>query len=260
VSAQNSSLTELKKRLAVANRVMGYWYNTLGLDNILMTLGHVSERLDDGNRFLVKGRPPVDDMLIKTRSHDIVTVNLDAVKVGGSDDVSIPGETKLHSSIYKNRDDVRAVCHAHPHFAVLTSILDLKLRPICNEGIDLFPIPVFRNNALISTDELGMGLVERLGKANACLLRGHGSVTLAGSCEEAVIRMMQLEEQARLNLYAFIAKGPSYKGIPQDHAERYIQATWESLRRSGLSEERIKSQISGLSIWNYLVEQVASDV
>ncbi len=225
-----------------------------------MTFGHVSERLKDSDRFLVKGRPSVNDLLIKTKVHDIVTVNLEAVKIDGSPDVSIPGETKLHSFIYKNRDDVNAICHAHPHFSVLTSILDLELKPICNEGIDLFPVPVFRNNALISTDELGTALADKLGKANACLLRGHGAVTLADSCEVAVIRMMQLEEQARLNLYAFMAKGPEYEGIPVDQANEYMQAATTSLRRSGLSEERIRNQISGLNLWTYLAEQVAQDV
>lgn len=260
MSAQDNTVSKLKERLAVANRVMGCWYNTLGIGNILMTLGHVSERLKDGDRFLVKGRPAVNDLLIKTKIRDIVTVNLDAVKVDGSPDVSMPGETKLHSFIYRNRDDVKAICHAHPHFAVLASILDLELKPICNEGIDLFPIPAFRDNALISTDELGMGLADRLGKANSCLLRGHGAVTLADSCELAVIRMMQLEEQARLNLYSFMAKGPEYEGIPADQAKGYLQAAGASLRRSGLSEERARNQISGLSLWTYLAEQVANDV
>lgn len=260
MSAQDNTVPKLKERLAVANRVMGCWYDTLGVGNILMTLGHVSERLKDSDRFLVKGRSTVNDLLIRTKVHDIVTVSLEAVKVDGSPDVSMPGETKLHSFIYRNRDDVKAICHAHPHFAVLASILDLGLKPICNEGIDLFPIPVFRDNALISTDELGMGLVDKLGKANACLLRGHGAVTLADSCELAVIRMIQLEEQARLNLYAFMANGPEYKGIPEDQAKGYIQAASASLRRSGLSEERLRNQISGLSVWTYLAEQAGSDV
>lgn len=250
----------IKQRVAIANRVLGNWYNTLGIGSILMTFGHVSERIATRDQFYVRGRPRVDDLLIKTTTNEIIAVDFSANKLDGSSSVSMPGETKLHSFIYRNRKDVKSVCHAHSHFCVLAADLGLKLKPMCNEGIDLFPVKLYNNNALISTDEHGTDLVRSLGKANACLLRGHGAVTVADSCEVAVIRMMQLEEQARLNLYAFMAKGLGYEGIAKNQAKGYIQAASASLRRSGLSEESIRNQISGRSLWTYLVEQVANDV
>lgn len=252
----NYSASAMKKRLAIANRVLGNWYNTLGLGNILMTFGHVSERIESENRFYVRGRPRVNDLLIKTTKNEIVTVDFDAIKVAGSPSVSMPGETKLHSFIYRRRNDVKSVCHAHPHFCVLAADLGLKLKPMCNEGIDLFPVKLYNNNALISTDERGSELVQALDDANSCLLRGHGAVTVGDACEVAVIRMIQLEEQARLNLLAFMARGAEYVGIPDRQATEYLEGARRGLRRAGLSEDQIKKHLSGLNLWAYLAGQV----
>lgn len=247
----------MSERLAVANRVVGYWYNTLGLGHLLMTFGHVSERIKHSNTFLIRGRPAVNDSLINTRTNEIMEVDLNAVKVSGQPGVSMPGETKMHSFIYKYRNDVSAVCHAHPHYCVLASVLGLKLKPICNEGIDLFPVPQYDNNALIATDELGQHVASALGKSVACILRGHGAVTVADTCEVAVIRMMQLEEQARLNFLAFTGMGADYEGIPEDQAAVYMEATWQGLRRAGLPEEQAKAHLGGMNLWSYLASQVS---
>jgi 3,4-dihydroxyphthalate decarboxylase len=253
------STSDVKERLAVANRVLGSWFITLGLGSILMTFGHVSEKTAAKDQFCVRGRPLTNDILIKTTTNEIVTVDYSANKVGGSPGVSMPGETKLHSFIYKTRNDINAVCHAHPHFSVLAADLGLKLKPMCNEGIDLIPVKVYNNNALISNDVRGADLVRALGKANSCLLRGHGAVTLGDSCEVAVMRMIQLEEQARLNVLAFMAKGSRYNGIPEDQAGKYLKGAREGLRRSGLSEDQINRHLSGLNLWEYLAKQVDLD-
>jgi ribulose-5-phosphate 4-epimerase/fuculose-1-phosphate aldolase len=251
--------SDVKERLAIANRVLGNWYNTLGLGSILMSFGHVSEKTTAGNQFYVRGRPVSDDLLIKTKASEIVIVDFSSSKkVGGSSSVSMPGETKLHSFIYRKRSDVNSVCHAHPHFCVLASDLNLDLKPMCNEGIDLFPIKLYRNNALISTDERGNELVRVLGDADSCLLRGHGAVTIGATCEIAVMRMIQLEEQARLNVFAFMAKGTNYEGITESQASRYLDETRSGLKRAGLSEDQIKKHLSGLSLWPYLADQVLS--
>jgi len=259
VSDKNQSLSAVKERLSIANRVLGNWYITVGLGSVLMTFGHVSEKIAVKDQFCVRGRPLVDDYLTKTTANDIVTVDLSANKVDGSSDVSMPGETKLHSFIYKSRNDVKAVCHAHPHFSVLAADLGLKLKPMCNEGIDLFPVKIYNNNALISNDERGSGLVRALGQADSCLLTGHGAITLGDSCEVAVIRMIQLEEQARLNVLAFMAKGSKYTGIPKNQASEYLNGAREGLRHSGLSEDQIKKHLSGLNLWGYLAKQVSSE-
>jgi ribulose-5-phosphate 4-epimerase/fuculose-1-phosphate aldolase len=241
---------DLRQRVAAANRVMGYWYNVLGIGHTLMHLGHVSAKLPGKSLFFVKGRPLINDLMIKTTILNVVTVDFDGKKVEGASDVTIPSEIQLHSYIYRARPDVGAICHAHPHFTILSSDLKIPLKPMCNGGLDVFPIMMYWDNALISTDEHGQGLVKALGKASTCLLRGHGAVTVADTPENAMLKMMYLENQAKLNVYAYMTVGKDYQGIPEEQVQRYIS---DLAKRAQLAERRARTTEQNL--WEYLIEQ-----
>ena len=241
---------ELRRRVAAANRVMGYWYNVLGIGHTLMHLGHVSARVPGQNLFLVKGRPLVNDLMIKTEILNVVTVDLEGRKVEGAPDVTMPGEIQLHSYIYKAKPNSGGICHAHPHFTTLASVLNIELKPMCNEGLNIFPVNTYGDNALISTNEQGEGLVKALGEASACLLRGHGAVTVADSPEKAMLNMMYLENQAKLNVYAYMAVGKDYPSIPDEQVQRYVS---DLSARAQRSERRART--SQQNLWDYLLEQ-----
>ncbi|MQG76144.1 MAG: hypothetical protein FI703_02315, partial [SAR202 cluster bacterium] len=69
-----------------------------------------------------------------------------------------------------------------------------------------------------------------IGDSQAALLRGHGAVTTGTSLEQSVMNMLQLEEQAKMNWYAYCAAGPDYKGIPEaDIVEADAQPTLADL-------------------------------
>ena len=241
---------ELRRRVAAANRVMGYWYNVLGIGHALMHLGHVSAKVPGENLFLVKGRPLVNDLMIKTTILNVVTVDFAGKKVEGASDVTIPGEIQLHSYIYQARPDVGAICHAHPHFTILASDLNIPLKPMCNEGLNIFPIMMYRDNALISTDEHGQGLVKALGTAPTCMLRGHGAVTVGDTPENAMLNMMYLEDQAKLNVYACMAVGKDYQGIPEEQIQQYVG---NMAKRAQQAERRARTTVQNL--WEHLTEQ-----
>jgi hypothetical protein len=52
-----------------------------------------------------------------------------------------------------------------------------------------------------------------LGKSPAVLLQGHGATTVGNSLDQAVLAMMGLEEQAKMNYLALAALGPGYPHI-----------------------------------------------
>lgn len=256
VGHEECGMDELIRRVAVANRVLGYWYSQIGSDMFEMHLGHVSSRIPEEEAIYIRGRPQSDDALITTQLRDIVKTDLEGRKMDGATMVALTGETKLHTCVYSNRDDVGGVCHAHPRFLILASDLGLRLKPMMNEGIDSFPVPVYNSNAMISTEPHMSGLVGALGKERACMLRGHGAVTVGATCEEAVIRMIQLEEQAKLNYFAFAAAGPGYPGIPEEQAASLRQSIISSIARTNASPESQQKQAMHMNLWDYLASQV----
>jgi ribulose-5-phosphate 4-epimerase/fuculose-1-phosphate aldolase len=89
-----------------------------------------------------------------------------------------------------------------------------------------------------------------LGDSPVILLRGHGAVTTGSNLSEAVMGMVQLEEQAQLNYLAYCAEGKDYTHLTHDLLD-------EMVNRTPLYEQpHFKDVLKGRAaqrdgIWNY---------
>lgn len=211
-----AEIDDVKYDVAVANRVLA----ELGLaTGVLASLGHSSLRVpSDPNKFVVKGRGYEMDALAAMRPQDMVTVDTEGYMVDGPPGSTPCFEVKMHSCIYKLRPDVQSVTHVHPRFVVLMSTLADRLRPICQEGIEIVrrPLPVYPHVKTVQSDDEGMDVARTLGDNRVIILQGHGATTAGSSLENSVLTMLQLEEQARMNWYAYTAAGPDFPCIPDD--------------------------------------------
>jgi ribulose-5-phosphate 4-epimerase/fuculose-1-phosphate aldolase len=210
------SFEEEKYEVAVANRVLA----EVGLaTGILASLGHASLRVPSApDRFIVKGRGYKMDALAAMQPEDMIVCDLDGYKVEGPPGTTQCFEVKMHSSIYKAYPEVQSVVHVHPRFTVVMSILQKALVPMCQEGAQLVsrPIPVYPHVKTVVTDEEGREVAALLGDSKAILLEGHGATTTGKDLEESVMNMLLLEEQARMNWYAYCAAGPNHRYIPEE--------------------------------------------
>lgn len=220
----SQEINDVKEQVAVANRTL----DELGLaTHTLASLGHVSMRIpNQPDLFVVKGRGYQIDALARVKPEDMIVVDMDGNMVDGKPGTSQCYEVKMHSCILRERPDVMSVVHVHPRFTVLMSILGIRLRPMCNEGRDIVrnELPVFKHSRLILNEQDGTEVTETLGKGNAALLRGHGAVCTGRNIEQAVMTMLNLEEQARMNYLAYNLVGDNYEGIPDSEIEAGIEA------------------------------------
>ncbi len=211
----SKEIDDVKYEVAVANRTL----DELGLaTHVTASFGHVSMRVpNQPDLFVVKGRGYAIDALARVKPEDMIVVDVEGNKVDGPPGTSQCYEVKIHSCILRERPEVQAVVHVHPRFAVVMSLLGITLQPMCNEGRDIVasPLPVYEDSRLILSEDDGMAVVNTLGGNSAALLRGHGVVCTGRNMERAVMTALNLEEQARMNWYAYCAKGENYSGIPQ---------------------------------------------
>jgi ribulose-5-phosphate 4-epimerase/fuculose-1-phosphate aldolase len=207
-------IDEVKYQVAIANRTL----DELGLStHVTASLGHVSMRVpNEPDLFVVKGRGYAIDALARVTPEDMIVVDVNGNMIDGPRGTSQCYEVMMHSCILRERPDVNAVVHVHPRFTVLMSLLNVTMRPMCNEGREIVqnPLPVFEDSRLILNEDDGMNVVKTIGEGPAALLRGHGAVCAGRNMEAAVMTMLNLEEQARMNYYAYAAEGPDYKSIP----------------------------------------------
>lgn len=212
-----SELDQVKYDVAVANRVL----TEIGLANgPTISLGHVSQRLpSDPTKFVVKGRGYEIDALPRMRPEDMVVCDLEGYMLDGPKGATPCYEVKIHSCILKARPDVSSVIHVHPQFTVLFSILGKPIAPMAQgQGINILKkqIPLLRKYKIIQSEEEGMEVANLLGDNLAILLQGHGVVVADKSPDQVVVGAYGLEEQAKMNWYAYCAAGPDYPKIPDD--------------------------------------------
>lgn len=215
-------MQDVKYQVAIANRVLA----EVGLaTGVHASSGHASMRVpSDPDKFVVKGRGYAIDALAKMRPEDMVVCDMEGRKVDGPPGSTQCREVKMHSCVYKVRPDVKSVVHVHPEYVVVMSILQARLVPMCNYGVHLVrrPPPVYPHWKTIWTEEEGMEVATLLGDRKAIILFGHGATTTGDSLGEAVTNMLSLEEQAKMNWYAYCASGPDHPGIPDELVEEKV--------------------------------------
>ena len=211
-----SELEDVRYDVAVANRVLA----DMGLaSGALLSLGHASLRLpSDPSKFVVKGRGYELDAIPLMRPEDMILCDLDGYKVDGPPGTTQCYEVQLHACIYKTHPDVLSIVHCHPRYTVVMSVLQATLVPMCAEGLQLVrtPLPVYPHNKIITSVEEGMEVATTMGDSRAVLLQGHGAATTGNNLGESVVNMLNLEEQAKMNWYAYCAAGPSHAQIPEE--------------------------------------------
>jgi len=256
---RSPAVEDAMHQVAVANRVLA----ELGLaSGITASLGHASLRLaDDQDHFVVKGRGYDIDALAVMRDDDMVVCNLEGYKVAGEEHLTQCTEVQLHACIYTTHPEVHSIVHVHPRFTVLAGILQKDIVPMCREGAETVNrvLPIYPHFKLILSREDGMEVAETMGASNIVLLEGHGAATSGTSLREAVMTMYQLEEQARMNWYAYCAAGKDHRRISEELlAESRDAAPTSSLPHFQHSARGDAAKGADKGVWNYqtyLIEQ-----
>jgi len=256
----STTLEDVKYQVAIANRVLA----ELGLaTGALASLGHASWRVpSQPDTFVVKGRGYEIDALATMRPEDMVVCDLEGYKIDGPPGSTQCREVKMHSCIYKARPDVQSVVHVHPRYVVVMSVLQATLVPMCQEGIQLVrtPLPVYPHVKTVWSDEEGMEVARLLGNNRAIILQGHGASTVGDGLEQSVTTMLQLEEQAKMNWYAYCAAGPDHARIPDAMIDEMTNRT--PVRQLPHFQESAAQERQALEggVWAYYAWKVSRDL
>ena len=205
--------------------------------------GHVSTRDDDDpNVMWINNRHASRSTLT---ANDIVPYDIPAAQRIGAG-VEPPSEHWIHREIYRLRPNVGGIVHAHPASILTLSAVGQALRQVVtvNPFIPEGGAPVFDSPVLINTEARGIALAAALGEGPIVVLRQHGAVTVGSNVEEAVIRMICGEDNARTQVRAqrigtpsFIAGGELVTIRSENLAPKIIRKFWnyweETARRSG---------------------------
>jgi L-ribulose-5-phosphate 4-epimerase len=221
LARNNKDLAELKKKVALGNRIMFH-------QGLADYHGHVSARIPGTRQFLIK---PVLAPLGTISSKDIIRVDIDEymdiceqnwAQAGNQRAVTKlkapPRETMIHAALYNARLDVNSVVHTHQTLATAFSVAGTPILPIYNQAAAFAPeTPIFPSPRLIYTIQDGQEICQTLGDRMAMLLKGHGIIVCGDSLEYATVHAIYLERTAYMQWVASCVGKPSI--MPQNEID-----------------------------------------
>ncbi len=205
--------------------------------------GHVSQRdKDNPNVFWINNRHASRSTLT---AGDIVPFDITTGK-RVREGIEPPSEWHIHRELYRRFPNAGGIVHSHPPFILTLSAAGHVLKPITSTAtyIPEAGAPVFDSPVLINTEARGKGMADAMGDSPIGVLRQHGTVTVGGYAEEAVIRMICAEDNARAQYQALQIGEPRFmfgeelRLMKAEHGGPHgIQKYWryyeETARRNG---------------------------
>jgi len=183
-----NSIEQLKEQFIQACRI-------LVNEKLATAFFSLSCRFNKDQYLINSGRSPA-----LMNKEDIITASLQDPSASG----------KAHPAIYRAREDVNAIVHAHPPYAIALSTVKEAFAPIHSYGAIFHgKIQVYGDYGQVKTQERAQEIVDVLGKGRAILQKGHGTLVVGKDLVEAVLATIFLEEAARIH---FLARG---MGTPQ---------------------------------------------
>lgn len=155
--------------------------------------GNISYRRDDGLIVITPSGLPKGEL----RPKDLLVVDIEGTVIEGTGKPS--SETALHLTIYRKRQDVRAIIHAHPVTATALTVAGIPFAAdIVTEGAMVLGAVPTVPYAPPGSSALAEGCGAAAETASAFLMERHGAVTVGADLKEAFYRMDTLEAVAKM--------------------------------------------------------------
>src|SRR6266536_5057283 len=130
-------------------------------------------------------------------------------------------ELAMHLLIYRERGDVRAVCHAHPPHGTAFAVAGLAIdKPILSEVILTLGCVPLTDYGTPSTNELTEAMKPYVPHHNALLMANHGAVAYGEDLWQAFDRLETLEHTAKIAILAKALGGAI--DLPSEAIEKLV--------------------------------------
>lgn len=175
----------------------------VGMQGHIGLFGHISIRIPNTDVVLIT--PGAGGEKLTVRADEIFVYDIEG-KIhhhpGGDRPMNIPLEWRIHTQIHSDRPEVGCVAHLHAHASTLLGIADKPIVPVYARGGLFTDIPVWDNPRLVLDEPMAKSLSQALGGCIACQMRGHGSVVVGNTAEDALVACTFIEENARFQVEA----------------------------------------------------------
>ncbi len=195
--------------------------------HVIGSAGNVSARVKDDENELVLITPS-NVNYAEMKPEDILIIDMEGKVIEGDRNPSV--EKYMHLNIYKERDDVNAIIHAHSIYSTVLSALNLSLPPVMEELVPYIGGEVqCAEYGEAGSDELAETVINALEEKNAVFLANHGNLCCGSHLEGAKTVLDYVERGAKIYYLAKLVKDPNL--LPEDTVD-YEMEIFEIFKES----------------------------
>ncbi|MFX1304649.1 MAG: NAD(P)-dependent oxidoreductase [Promethearchaeota archaeon] len=217
----NVRINKLKKEIVDLCKIL------LKEKHVIGSAGNVSTRVKDDENELILITPS-NVNYAEMKPEDILIIDMDGKVIEGDRNPSV--EKYMHLNVYRERDDVNAIIHAHSIYSTVLSALNLSLPPVMEELVPYIGGEVqCAEYGEAGSDELAETVINALEEKNAVLLANHGNLCCGSHLEGAKTVLDYLERGAKIYYLAKLVKDPNL--LPEDTVD-YEMEIFEIFKES----------------------------
>lgn len=152
----------------------------------------------------------------------LIKINSSAEILESNGDYKPSSEIKMHLRVYKEREDVGAVLHAHPPVATAFALAQIPLDTysLIENAIVIGSVPITPFGTP-STNEVPNAIAPFLSEHDVLLLENHGALTMGSDVITAYYRMETLELVAKTSFHArMLLGGQAEAEIPREKLDK----------------------------------------
>ena len=196
----NSKSIEEQRRYGVEHLAAAYRiFSQKGFD--LGLVGHISFRDPEfKDCFWIN---PLGYHFSQMRVSDLCLMNQNGDLVYGRERTGDAAQS-IHSNIYKNRDDINAIAHAHPMYGKTFSTLGKELKPLTQDSCAFFErTATFTDyDGVANGPDEGINISKALADKDFLILQNHGILTTGTMVDTALWYFINMEEACQSQLIA----------------------------------------------------------
>jgi L-fuculose-phosphate aldolase len=163
--------------------------------------GNISARIRGTDRIVLTAVGGITSL----RHEDLAVLTLDGEVVEGRMDPAAAEIVRMHTEVYRKRDDVGGVVHTHAPYVTAYAVANKPIECIYEgmarfDMVDAVPVAAY---APRGSEESVSNIVEAVNeRSKAVLLQNHGILTFSTDPVAAARVLTILEEAAELGIYA----------------------------------------------------------
>jgi ribulose-5-phosphate 4-epimerase/fuculose-1-phosphate aldolase len=205
-----ASTPELRAEVLTACKVLTHF-------KIVEGFGHVSARVPAAARVLITPRTALG---LVSDEAELVELDMQGLQVAGEG--APPLEVPMHLALYRRRPEIMAAARGHPRHVAAYACAGQPLRLAHGFGANLGAVVnVFEQPFLVASDEMGDGVADALGDAEAVILQSNGMIAVGQSVPHACVQALFLEEAATAQILAEAAGFTPRHYSPEGAARRH---------------------------------------